>query len=180
MLETVILVDKNDRPLGSQEKLAAHIIPERHRAFSVLIFNHKGETLIQRRAFEKYHSPGLWANSCCGHPRPGEEVKGGASRRLKEELGFTCPLVPLQTVCYTLKLEKNLWELEYTHIFKGVYQGKINVNREEVSEIKWISPRNLREDVLANPKNYARWFRLYTLKYYNSIFEDRDKRALAT
>ena len=108
MLETVVLVDENDHPIGIQEKLAAHLIPERHRAFSVLIFNLKGETLIQKRALEKYHSPGLWANSCCGHPRPGENVKEGACRRLGEELGFCCPLTPLRTVCYTLKLEKNL------------------------------------------------------------------------
>src|SRR5690242_5797865 len=122
MQETLILVDENDVPCGSQEKLAAHLIPQRHRAFSVFIFNDHGETLIQRRALGKYHSPGLWANSCCGHPRPGEDVKEAARRRLNEELGFTCDLTPLTKVCYTLKLEKDLWELEFTHVFKGHYQ----------------------------------------------------------
>jgi isopentenyl-diphosphate delta-isomerase len=111
MLETVILVDKNDHPVGTQEKLAAHLIPQRHRAFSVLIFNEQGETLIQRRAVEKYHSPGLWANSCCGHPRPSEDTEVAAKRRLQEELGFSCDLTFIRTVCYTLKLEKELWEL---------------------------------------------------------------------
>jgi isopentenyl-diphosphate delta-isomerase len=174
MHETVILVDENDQPIGSQEKLAAHLIPQRHRAFSILIFNHRGETLIQRRSMEKYHSPGLWANSCCGHPRPGEDIRDAANRRLREELGFSCPLSPLRTVCYTLKLEKSLWELEYTHIFKGSFEDEINFNREEVSEIQWISPIHLREDVLAHPQQYARWFRLYILKYFESVFATKD------
>ena len=126
--EMLILVDEKDHPLGAQEKLAAHLIPQRHRAFSVFVFNKKGETLIQRRAFEKYHSPGSWANSCCGHPRPGEEVINAASRRLDEELGFSCTLTPVTQVCYTLKLEKDLWELEYTHVFKGTYEGTIHPN----------------------------------------------------
>ena len=95
MTETVILVDEKDQALGTQEKLAAHLIPQRHRAFSVFIYNRRGETLIQRRAEEKYHSPGLWANSCCGHPRPGEEVNVAARRRLGEELGITCELNPM-------------------------------------------------------------------------------------
>jgi len=178
MVETVILVDEKDHPLGTQEKLAAHLIPQRHRAFSIFIFNNKGETLIQRRALEKYHSPGLWANSCCGHPRPGEEVRTAASRRLNEELGFTCPLVPRTTVCYTLKLEKDLWELEYTHVFKGTYEREINPNPEEICEIKWISPEILRKDVLAHPNQYARWFRLYVLKHFDVIFEKTHQKVV--
>lgn len=170
MSEIVILVDATNRLIGSQEKLAAHVIPQRHRAFSVLIFNEKGETLIQRRALGKYHSPGLWANSCCGHPRPEEKVEEAAKRRLGEELGFSCDLTPLTEVCYTLKLEKDLWELEYTHVFKGTYEGKILPNPEEVCEIKWIDPLPLREDVLCHSQKYARWFRLYVLKYFEQIF----------
>lgn len=173
MVETVILVDKDDRPLGTQEKLAAHLIPQRHRAFSVIVFNSSGETLIQRRAMSKYHSPGLWANSCCGHPRPGEDVEDAARRRLEEELGFSCVLTPIRTVCYTLKLEKDLWELEYTHIFKGLYNDAINFNHDEVCETQWISPARLREDVLAHPERYARWFRLYVLKYFESVFDGK-------
>ncbi|MBY0293342.1 MAG: isopentenyl-diphosphate Delta-isomerase [Alphaproteobacteria bacterium] len=172
MLETVILVDEKDHPLGTQEKLTAHILPQRHRAFSVFVFNAKGETLIQRRALGKYHSPGLWANSCCGHPRPGEMVQEAACRRLNEELGFSCSVLPLTTVCYTLKLEKDLWELEFTHVFKGVYEGHMNLNPEEVCEIKWVAPQALREDLVINPENYARWFRLYVLKHFSVIFGD--------
>jgi isopentenyl-diphosphate delta-isomerase len=170
MSETLILVDKNDQPIGTQEKLAAHLIPQRHRAFSVFIFNDKGETLIQRRALGKYHSPGLWANSCCGHPRPGEDIEQAARRRLNEEIGFCCPLTPITKVCYTLKLEKDLWELEYTHVFKGEYEGKMDLNPEEVCEIQWIDPEALRQDVIAHPQNYARWFRLYILKHFVEIF----------
>lgn len=170
MSETVILVDTNDRPIGTQEKLAAHVIPQRHRAFSVIVFNEKGETLIQRRTLGKYHSPGLWANSCCGHPRPEEMVEDAAKRRLGQELGFTCDLVPLTEVCYTLNLGKDLWELEYTHVFKGTYEGKIIPNPDEVCEIKWINPVALREDVGLHPEKYARWFRLYVLKYFEKLF----------
>lgn len=178
MTETVILVDDQDSPLGTQEKLAAHILPQRHRAFSIFIFNEKGETLIQRRALGKYHSPGLWANSCCGHPRPGEEAKGAAQRRMEEELGFVCPLTFLTTVCYTLKLEKNLWELEFTHVFKGFYEGAMALNPDEVCEIKWVKPEALRQDVINHPHAYARWFRLYLLKYFERIF-DTHQRSLS-
>ncbi len=170
MRESVILVDEKDCHIGTQEKLAAHIIPQRHRAFSVFIFNREGDTLLQRRALGKYHSPGLWANSCCGHPRPHEEVEVAAGRRLGEELSFTCPLTFLTTVCYTLKLEKDLWELEYTHVFKGYYEGPIAPHPEEICEIKWISPEELRSHVLAQPESYARWFRLYVLKHFDIIF----------
>ncbi len=171
MQETLILVDENDNPIGTQEKLTAHRIPQRHRAFSVFVFNDKRETLIQRRALIKYHSPGLWANTCCGHPRPSETTKEGASRRLLEELGFSCSLMPLTKVCYTLKLEKDMWELEYTHIFKGFYEDAIHSNPEEVCEIKWIQPDVLREHLLQNPQAYARWFRLYILKHYEVLFD---------
>ena len=170
MMETVILVDASDNPVGTQEKLAAHVIPQRHRAFSILVFNAQGETLIQRRALGKYHSPGLWVNSCCGHPRPGEDIVAAATRRLGEELGFTCPLTPLTHVCYTLKLEKDLWELEYTHVFKGIYEGNLVPNREEVCETRWLLPSVLREEVIQNPHQYARWFRLYVLKHFETLF----------
>lgn len=177
MQEILILVDKNDTPCGTQEKLAAHLLPQRHRAFSVFIFNDQGETLIQRRALGKYHSPGLWANSCCGHPRPGEDVKEAARRRLNEELGFSCDLTPLTKVCYTLKLEKDLWELEFTHVFKGLYQGDFTPTPEEVMETQWMSPKNLREDVLHHPSAYARWFRLYILKHYGVLFLHKGRAA---
>lgn len=175
--ETLILVDEKDRPCGTQEKLAAHMLPLRHRAFSVFVFNLKEEILIQRRALGKYHSPGLWANSCCGHPRPGEKVDKAAQCRLEEEMGFTCPLSSVTQVCYTLKLETNLWELEFTHVFRGEYEEEFQPNPEEVMETKWISPEALRRDVLRCPQNYARWFRLYVLKHYDVIFPSSHNEA---
>ncbi|EKE10315.1 MAG: Isopentenyl-diphosphate delta-isomerase [uncultured bacterium] len=175
--ETLILVDEKDRPCGTQEKLVAHVLPQRHRAFSIFIFNRQDETLIQRRALGKYHSPGLWANSCCGHPRPEEKVDVAAQRRLGEELGFTCILTPVVKVCYTLKLEKNLWELEFTHVFRGEYEEDFRPNPEEVMEIQWISPEALRQDVLRHPQAYTRWFRLYILKHYKILFPSFHHKA---
>lgn len=170
--EQVILVDANDQEIGVSEKHAAHQgIPHRHRAFSVFTFNNKGQTLIQRRALGKYHSPGLWANTCCGHPRPGEDIAQAAQRRTFEELGFTPQVTPITKVCYTLKLERDLWELEYTHVFHDYSQGYIEPNPEEVCEYKWISPDDLERDVRANPQSYARWFRLYVLKHFDVIFK---------
>jgi len=123
--EVVILVDGQDRVVGVEEKHKAHMNPpQRHRAFSVFAFNEAGETLIQRRAFGKYHSAGLWANTCCGHPRPHEDIQEAARRRTFEELGFTPgPLTPLTKVSYTLHLGQGLWELEFTHVFRCEYQS---------------------------------------------------------
>lgn len=169
--ETVILVDANDRAVGTSEKHAAHQgEPQRHRAFSVFAFNENGETLIQRRSLGKYHSAGLWANTCCGHPRPDEDIVEAAQRRTFEELGFRPNLTPLTQVCYTLNLGQGLWELEYTHVFRSEDTGPLDPNPDEVCETKWIAPEDLLADVHTNPENYARWFRLYVLKHFNSIF----------
>ena len=115
--EILILVDKNDQPQGTMPKMQAHREGQLHRAFSVMIYNNKGELLIQKRAATKYHSAGLWANSCCGHPRIGEDNLVAAKRRLKEELGFSCELKKIGEVCYELSLENGLHEHEYTHVF---------------------------------------------------------------
>lgn len=172
--ETVILVDGKNRPCGHREKHAAHQTdPARHRAFSVFIFNKKGEMLIQRRALGKYHSPGLWANSCCGHPRPGEEPVKAAKRRLEEELGFTTDLAEKTQVSYFLKLTPNLWEIEFTHVFHGIFDGDFIPNPEEVCEIMWIKPEEIKQMVKNNPEQFARWFRLYVLKYYDSTVKSQ-------
>lgn len=115
---------------------------------------------------------GLWANTCCGHPRPNEEVSSAAQRRLQEELGFTCKLAKITTVQYALKLENGLHEHEYTHVFAGHYKGAIYPNPEEASEVKWDSPSNLRQASLKAPNDYARWFILYLQEYYDEIFKD--------
>ncbi|MCP4924060.1 MAG: isopentenyl-diphosphate Delta-isomerase, partial [bacterium] len=134
MPETLILVDREDIPQGFGEKMEVHKKGLRHRAFSVMIYNERGQLLIQRRADCKYHSARLWANSCCGHPQPGENTKQAAERRLMEELGFTCPVHPVTQVSYKLNLENGLHENETTHIFSGIYTGPFTPNVEEVSE----------------------------------------------
>lgn len=171
MSETLILVDCNDRPLGNGEKLAVHRQGLRHRAFSVMIYNEHGEMLIQKRAACKYHSAGLWANACCGHPRPGETPSEAAQRRLVEEIGVHCStLTPVTEVCYTLSLENGLHENEYTHIFQAQYDGPVSPNPQEVSEIAWALPKDILIDACAHKDHYARWFRLYLFKYFREVF----------
>jgi isopentenyl-diphosphate delta-isomerase len=178
ILETVpaneillILVDQNDQETGVSEKLEAHHKGLLHRAFSVMVYDEEGKVLIQKRADTKYHSAGLWANSCCGHPYPGEGVLEAAKRRLKEELGFTCALKPVTKILYSLHLENGLYEKELVHVFEGtLFDKTMALNPEEVSFIKWENPEMLRQEAKVNGKNYARWFRLYLLKHFDKVF----------
>jgi isopentenyl-diphosphate Delta-isomerase len=170
MSETLILVDRDDIPQGFGEKMEVHQKGLRHRAFSVMIYNERGQLLMQKRADCKYHSPGLWANSCCGHPRPGENTKQAAERRLMEELGFTCSVRPISQVSYTLNLDNGLSENETTHVFSGVYTGPFTPNIEEVSDISWQVPEAILTHCRHDPSSYARWFRFYLLKYFDDIF----------
>ncbi len=164
--EMLVLVDEDDNQIDTGPKMQVHLQGKLHRAFSIFIYNKKGELLIQKRADMKYHSAGLWANSCCGHPRLNEENIIAAKRRLYEELGFSCDLSKITEICYNLPLENGLYEHEYTHIFAGVYDGHMEPNTEEVSAIKWINPQDLINDFKVNQQNYARWFALYIEKYY--------------
>lgn len=168
--EILILVDKNDQPQGTMPKMQAHIEGRLHRAFSVMIYNKKGELLIQKRANVKYHSAGLWANTCCGHPRVGEDNMQAAQRRLNEEMGFSCDLKKVGEVCYELPLENGLHEHEYTHVFSGVWDGALSPNLEEVSETAWVAPSELQKKAADNPAEYARWFELYLREYYDEVF----------
>ncbi len=172
-MEYVVLVDKNDNEIGIEEKLKAHENGGKlHRAISVFVFNSKGELLIQRRALSKYHAPGLWANTCCSHPRPGESVKDAAKRRVKEEMGFECEVKEIFSLIYKAYVGKGLTEYEYDHIFIGYWEGKPKPNPEEVCEWKWISLEELKKDVRKNPKKYAPWFRIIlpkVVEYLNSF-----------
>ncbi|MDA9163861.1 isopentenyl-diphosphate Delta-isomerase [Rickettsiaceae bacterium] len=168
--EILILVDKHDQPQGTMPKMQAHIEGRLHRAFSVMIYNKKGELLIQKRADVKYHSAGLWANTCCGHPRVGEDNMQAAQRRLNEEMGFSCDLKKVGEVCYELPLENGLHEHEYTHVFSGVWNGALSPNPEEVSETNWVTPSELRKRAADNPAEYARWFEFYLREYYDEVF----------
>ncbi len=159
-MEKVILVDENDNEIGTEEKIKAHKDGKLHRAFSIFVFNSKGELLLQKRAKEKYHSGGLWSNTCCGHPRPDESLEAAAHRRLKEEMGFDCSLVHMELTCFIYKTKiNNLFEHEYDHIFVGKFDKNPCHNQKEAEDYKWISPDDLGKDISLNPDKYTYWFR---------------------
>ena len=137
-----------------------------HRAFSILIFNSKGELLVQKRAKNKYHSRGLWANSCCGHQKENERLVEAAHRRLIEEMGFDCALKEIFSFSYRVKFANGLIENEIDHVFVGKYDDRIESNKEEIEDYKWVSLDELKKDVKKNPKKYAYWFKLI-LRIFN-------------
>ena len=160
-MEEVILVDETDTPLGKMEKMEAHRKALLHRAFSVFIFNGKGEMLLQRRAPGKYHSPGLWTNACCSHPRPGEETHSAALRRLKEELGITTTLEKLFDFTYRSTYDNGLTEFEFDHVFVGVYDERdILPDPAEVSDFCFRSSGDIQVDLQRSPAKYTTWFHL--------------------
>lgn len=157
--QEVVLVDEHDRPLGTMEKIKAHEEGVLHRAFSVIIFNSRGEMLIHQRASDKYHCGGLWTNACCSHPRIDETPEEAAKRRLKEEMGFTTDIDYLGSFIYKVDFENGLTEHEYDHMFCGYYDGQPQPNPEEVQDWKYISVNELLNDIERNPENYTFWFK---------------------
>jgi len=160
MQEEVILVNENDTPLGTMEKIEAHRKALLHRAFSVFIFNSKGDMLLQQRALGKYHSAGLWTNACCSHPRPGEDTGEAALRRLREELGFTTSLKKIFDFTYKSEFENGLTEFEFDHVFTGVYDQTIHPDRGEVSDYCYQSLDTIRADLELYPDKFTSWFHL--------------------
>ena len=130
-MEEVILVNEQDEQTGTIEKMEAHRKALLHRAFSVFIFNGKGEMLLQQRAMGKYHSPGLWTNACCSHPRPGEEVETAAFRRLKEEMGIETSLKKIFDFIYRTEFDNGLTEYEFDHVYIGTYPGAAMIRTKE-------------------------------------------------
>lgn len=170
MKKMVVLINKNDEPIGLMEKLEAHKKGALHRAFSVFLFNNKGETLLQKRAYSKYHSPGLWTNAVCSHPLENETYKEGAIRRLKEELGIDLKdLNESFHFIYKADVGQNLWEHELDHVFTGIYNGDFSLNPDEIEEIKWINLNDLFIDVQNNPENYTEWFKIILTEYKNNL-----------
>ena len=176
--EVVILVNEHDEAIGTDEKIAAHISGALHRAFSVFIFNSSRQLLIQRRTSTKYHSRGLWSNTCCGHPRPDETIKQASQRRLKEEMGFNSELTKLFDFVYRAELEDGLIEHEYDHVLIGYFNGVPNPNDNEVSEWRWSNLEALSFDLEKHPESYTYWFRL-SFNQFLKIFE-RGHFKLAT
>jgi len=159
-MEQVILVDERDNALGAMEKMEAHRRAVLHRAFSVFVFNDRGEMLIHRRAIEKYHSGGLWTNACCSHPREGETTEEAAHRRMMEEMGFDCEMQEEFSFIYRAELDNELTEHELDHVFFGRFNGIPTPNPEEVCEWKYISPELLHRDVKLRPTAYTEWFKI--------------------
>jgi isopentenyl-diphosphate delta-isomerase len=158
-MDKVILVDKNDQEIGSEEKLKAHQEGKLHRAFSIFIFNSKGEWLLQKRARAKYHSGGQWTNACCSHPRPGETILQAAHRRLKEEMGFDTELKEIFSFVYKVKFKNGLWEHEFDHVLIGDFDGRPKPSPEEAEDWRWLNLAQLKRKVRKNPGQYTYWFR---------------------
>lgn len=156
--ERVVLVNQNDEPIGIEEKLKAHRLGVLHRAFSIFVLNTSGQLLLQQRALTKYHSGGLWSNSCCGHPRPGETVENAARRRLNEEMGFDSELRELFHFVYDAKLEDGITENEYDHVLIGHFDGVPQANSVEVADWKWMDLATLSIDLSEHPEKYTYWF----------------------
>jgi isopentenyl-diphosphate delta-isomerase len=160
MREEVILVNELDEQVGIMEKMEAHQKGLLHRAFSIFIFNKKGEMLLQQRAATKYHSAKKWSNACCSHPRPGEDLPDAAKRRLKEELGFETDLKKIFEFTYNVALENGLTENEVDHVFTGEYDGQINLNAEEVQDYCFKSLPEIKQSFQLKPGIYTKWFLL--------------------
>lgn len=159
-MEKVILVDEADSPLGLEEKMKAHELGLLHRAFSVFVFNLKGELMLQQRASHKYHSPGLWTNTCCSHPRENEIVEEAAHRRLMEEMGFDCLLKKAFHFTYRADVGQGLTEHEFDHVFFGFTDIRPAINKDEVNNWKYMPMEEIKERIAKNPDEFTTWFRI--------------------
>ena len=169
MNEMVILVDKHDNQLGLMEKIEAHKKAVLHRAFSVFILNDNNELLIQQRALSKYHSPALWTNTCCSHPRDGESVLDAGTRRLNEEMGFETELYSLLSFIYRAKFDNGLTEHEFDHVLFGYYNDDPSINKLEVMDWKWVNLDFLKNDIITNSDLYTIWFKIIFEKFYKNF-----------
>ncbi len=167
--DVLILVDEANRAIGSGGKLAVHERGLLHRAFSIFLFDGQGRVLLQRRAAGKYHSGGLWANTCCGHPRLGERTLPAAHRRLGEELGMSARLRFGFRARYQTSLDHGLIENELVYVYVGAAEGRIAPNPDEVSETRAMALPDLIEDTGARPQAYAYWLRHYLLRHAREL-----------
>jgi isopentenyl-diphosphate delta-isomerase len=159
-MEQVILVDENDNPIGTMEKMEAHRKGLLHRAFSVLVFNSKGQLLLQKRSWKKYHSGGLWTNTCCSHPRPDEDIQSAIRRKLQQEMGIDVTPEFSHKFIYRVDLGNNLTEHEYDHVYVARYDGEPEINHDEVEEWRFEDPSQLRDTIKTRPGDFTYWFKL--------------------
>ena len=169
MEEQVILVNERDEPIGLMGKMEAHEKGLLHRAFSVFIFNSKQEVLLQQRAACKYHSPNLWTNTCCSHPRAGETNQQAGERRLQEEMGLQVPLREVFSFIYKAPFDNGLTEHEYDHVLVGYSDAQPQINPEEVASWKWLSLEAIKEDILQAPERYTAWFKIIFEEFYHHL-----------
>jgi len=167
--DDVIIVDANDSPIGTAPKLEAHRNGLRHRAISVVIGDDHGRILLHRRAAGKYHSGGLWTNTCCSHPRPGEPASDAAVRRLLEEMGISCPLAFMFSMNYRAEVSNGLIEDEIVHVFGGLFNGTPTPDPIEVSDWCWKPFGDVERDVSAQPDVYTVWFRKIRNEFWSDI-----------
>ena len=174
ILTEVILVNENDEQIGTMEKMEAHQKGLLHRAFSIFIFNSKGELLLQQRASEKYHNGGLWTNTCCSHPLPGEDVLTAANRRLHEEMGFVTLLSPAFNFTYHTSFANGLTEYEYDYVLTGTYDGIIKIYEREVSDYCFKNINDIEASLQTHPQKYTEWFKiaLPQIKKFRDNFTD--------
>lgn len=171
--ENVILVDENDKEIGVMEKMEAHIQGKRHRAFSIFIFNEKGDLLLQKRAADKYHSAGKWTNTCCSHPRPGETTDDAAKRRLKEEMGMNVTVSKVFSFLYDTEIMPGITEHEYDHVYVGTTDASPVLNLAEASDYRYISMKDLADELEANPNKYTKWLKICfekVMEYHRQMF----------
>jgi len=167
--ENVIIVNKKGEQIGLMPKLEAHEKAVLHRAFSVFIFNNKNELMLQQRALNKYHSPGLWTNTCCSHQRDGESNIAAGKRRLKEEMGFVTDLQESISFIYKATLDNGLTEHEFDYVLLGKYNDEPIINEIEVASWKWMTLNDVKADMSAHPGRYTEWFKIIFDKFYEHI-----------
>lgn len=167
--EQVILVNEKDEKIGLMAKQEAHEKALLHRAFSVFIFNDQKQLMLQQRALHKYHSPGLWTNTCCSHQRDGETSLEAGTRRLQEEMGFTAALKETTSFIYKAPFDNGLTEHEFDHVLVGTYNGTPEINPEEVAAWKWMALDDVRDDIASDPDSYSAWFKIIFEKFYDHI-----------
>ncbi len=169
----VILVDENDNPLGKMEKIEAHEKGLLHRAFSVFIFNDNDDLLLQQRALTKYHTPGLWTNTCCSHQKEGESHIEAGKRRLEEEMGFSVPLKEIMSFTYKAPFANGLTEHEFDHILVGYYNNNPKPNPDEVADYKWRSINQIKSDIANYPEEFTAWFKIIFDKYLKALSQKK-------
>ncbi len=176
--EHVILVNEYDEELGVMEKHEAHRQGLLHRAFSAFVFNNNGELLLQRRAFGKYHSEGLWTNTCCSHPNYGESILDAGKRRLKEEMGFETTLTPGFKFVYKAELDNGFTEYELDHVLIGISDETPHLNTSEAMSFRWMNLSEVKKEVDKHPGQFTAWFKIILEDHYEKLLSSVTHESL--